>query len=137
MRKVSEGLFHLPEGDEPGYLIGSRCGSCGTVSFPRRRVCPGCLEREAIDEIPLSRKGILYTYSVNRQAPLGFTAPYVTGKVDLPEKVRIFSLITGVEPDDSALRIGQPMELVFGAVTRDASGAELWGYMFQPVQEGE
>ena len=132
---AAEKLFRLPHDGAPGFLIGTRCQACGTVSFPGRSVCPRCLEREGLEEIPLSQQGLLYTFSVNRQAPAGFTAPYVTGKVDLPEKVRVFSVITGVDPDENGLRIGQPMDLVFGPITRDVSGEPRWGYMFQPAGE--
>ena len=132
---AAEGLFTLPRDGAPGRLIGSLCRACQTVSFPRREVCPRCLEREAIEETTLSSRGVLYTYAVNRQAPEGFTAPYISGKVDLPEKVRIFTTITGVNPDEDSLAIGQPMELVFGPLPRDPAAGEVWGYMFRPVEE--
>jgi len=132
-KKIAEGLFRLPENDDPGGLIGSRCGACNAVSFPRRSLCPCCLERENVAETRLGREGTLYSFSINQMAPAGFTAPYVTGKVDLPEKVRVFAVITGVEPDESALSIGQAMELVFGPVAMDESGEPLWGYMFRPA----
>ena len=132
-KKIAEGLFHLPDSDDDqGYLIGSRCGVCDGVSFPKRSLCPLCLERENVAETRLGREGRLYSFSVNQMAPEGFTAPYVAGKVDLPEKVRVFAVITGVEPEESALAIGQAMELVFGPVAKDESGEPLWGYMFRP-----
>lgn len=137
-KKIAEGLFYLCESEgEEGYLIGSRCGSCEAVSFPKRRLCPICLERENVAETRLGRHGTLYSFSVNQMAPEGFSAPYVTGKVDLPEKVRIFSIITGVKPDESALAIGQTMELCFGPVAKDESGETVWGYMFRPANSGK
>jgi uncharacterized OB-fold protein len=135
-KKIAEGLFHLSAGNPTdGYLIGSRCSKCGLVAFPRRVVCPGCLERESMEKKVLSKHGTLYSFSVNQMAPDGFTAPYVTGKVDLPENVRIFSIITGCEAREDALSIGMDMRLVFEVVSRDPDGNELIGYAFEPAKE--
>ncbi len=135
-KKIAEGLFHLPSGNPAeGYLIGARCAQCGLVVFPARVVCPGCLDRGSMKEMVLSKHGTLYSFSVNQMAPHGFTAPYVTGKVDLPEKVRIFSVITGCEAKEDALTIGMDMKLVFQVVNRDSENNELIGYAFQPVKE--
>ncbi|MDQ7785257.1 MAG: OB-fold domain-containing protein [Desulfomonilaceae bacterium] len=135
-KKIAEGLFHLPAGNPAeGYLIGARCAKCGLVVFPRRVVCPGCLDRESMEETALSKHGTLYSFSVNQVAPDGFTAPYITGKVDLPEKVRIFAVITGCEATEDALSIGMDMQMVFEAVGRDAAGNELIGYAFRPAEQ--
>jgi len=88
-----------------------------------------------MEEMILSKSGTLYSFSVNQMAPEGFTAPYVTGKVDLPENVRIFSIITGCEAKEDALSIGMDMKLVFEVVARDPDGNELIGYAFQPATE--
>ncbi len=98
-------------------------------------VCPSCLRDDATEEIALSRRGKLYTFSINRVAPEGFKAPYVTGKVDLPEKVRIFSVITGCEPNEAALHIGMDMEVVFEPLRKDEKGDDLISYKFRPVAE--
>ncbi|NIN65009.1 MAG: benzoylsuccinyl-CoA thiolase, partial [Anaerolineae bacterium] len=47
-----------------------------------------------MEEIALSRTGKLYTFTIVRQAPAGFRAPYATALVDLPEGVRIFAQLT-------------------------------------------
>jgi len=134
-KMIAQGLFELPDGDPTqGRLIGSRCGHCGVVSFPKRALCPNCLKDDLIETTPLSRRGTLYSFSVNRMAPDGFKAPYITGKVDLPEKVRIFSVISGVEPEEDALTIGQAMEVVFEPITKDLNGCDLVGYTFRPVR---
>ena len=66
-------------------------------------------------------------------APEGFEAPYITGKTDLPEKVRIFSVITGCEPREDALEIGMEMEMVFEPLRKDKDGNDLIGYKFRPL----
>lgn len=136
LKKIAEGLFELPDGcADKGYLVGTRCRSCGTIAFPAKVVCPICLEDDSSEKIPLSRRGILFSYSVNQMAPEGFEAPYITGKVDLAEKVRIFSVITGCAPREESLRIGMEMEIVFEPMHRDAEGNDVIGYRFKPVAD--
>lgn len=88
-----------------------------------------------MEETALSKRGTLYSFSVNQMAPAGFEAPYIVGKVDLPENVRIFSVITGCEATEEALSIGMDMNLVFEVVGRDPDGNELIGYAFKPTKE--
>lgn len=132
IKKIAEGLFALPGGSlEEGHLLGTKCRNCKTVSFPRRMVCPCCLADDT-EEVPLSKKGKLYSYSINQMAPEGFEAPYITGKVDFPENVRVFSVITGCEPTEDSLQIGMDMEVVFEPIRKDEKGNPLVGYKFKP-----
>ena len=134
MIKVAEGVFETPGNDlNQGYLVGGRCRGCGLVTFPKRPVCPRCLETDTVEPTPLSRKGRLYSFAVNRMAPAGFKAPYISVKVDLEEKVRVFGPAVDVPPEEDALEIGQEMEIVFGPMGRDGEGREMIGYMFRPV----
>jgi len=134
---VLEGLFHRPSGpgDKP-YLIGSKCSACGYVAFPRREVCPACVHENTMQDIPLSTRGKLFSFTVARVAPPGFTAPYLQAYVDLPEGPRIFSLISGVEPTDDALVEGQDMELVIEKIRTDEQGNHVIGYKFRPMDKG-
>jgi uncharacterized OB-fold protein len=57
-------------------LIGSRCTTCGTVSFPRASFfCanPACTGTE-FDDVRLASTGTVWSYTDNRYAP---PAPYV------------------------------------------------------------
>lgn len=128
---VREGWFYAGEGES--YLIGSRCGSCGYVSFPKRLICPACLRENTMEEIPLSRKGQIYSYTVQHIALPGFQAPYVVARVELPEGPKIYSLITGCKPVEGALEIGDEVELVIGKIKEDEKGNEVIGYLFRPV----
>lgn len=132
-RKTADTLFVLPDGDlKQGFLVGGRCSECGTVVYPKRHVCPHCMAQDTMAETPLSKTATLYSYSVNEMAPEGFRAPYITGKVDLPEKVRIFMLITGCDPSESSLEIGMEMWLVFEELASDERGSPLALYAFEP-----
>jgi uncharacterized OB-fold protein len=103
---ILPGLLH--EGASPedrSYLIGSRCRKCGRTFFPRQFLCSVCMQNNTMEEIPLSTRGKIDTFSVVHVAPLGFKAPYVQAFVDLPEGPRLFSIITGCEATGSGNRM--------------------------------
>ena len=131
---VLPGIFHeaTSSTDKP-HLIGSKCRACGRVFFPKRSICRVCMLEDTMEEIPLSTRGKIDTFTVVRVAPLGFKAPYIQAFVDLPEGQRIFSLITGCEPSEDALKEGQEVELVIDKITEDEKGNDLIGYKFRPV----
>lgn len=131
---ILPGMFH--EASSPtdrSYLIGSKCRACGRVFFPRRPVCRVCMTDDTMEETPLSTRGKIDTFTVVQVAPLGFKAPYIQAYVDLPEGPRVFSLITGCEPSENALKEGQEVELVIDKVTEDEKGNDLIGYKFRPI----
>ena len=59
--------------DESGaaYLIGSKCHLCGTFVFPPRADnCPNpACDGDELAQVPLSRRGTLWSYTENRYAP--------------------------------------------------------------------
>lgn len=132
---VKEGLFYLPasSSDKP-YLIGSKCRTCGHVAFPRRAICPVCVKPGTMEEVPLSRRGKLNSFTVAQVAPSGFKAPYIISYVDLPEGPRVFSMITGCEPSEQSLKVGQEVELVIEKISEDDKGNEVIGYKFRPIR---
>ena len=126
-----EGFFTQPEAPgEQAYLLGNKCKSCGQTYFPKVALCPDCLKDDSIEELKLSPRGKLYTYTVVRVPSPGFKAPYVFGYIDLPEGVRVCSQISTVEFDK--LQLGMEMELVLGQVRED-EGKSIIGYLFRPV----
>jgi len=129
---IREGLFRPPS--EPGekpHLLGTRCKMCGLVSFPPRAVCSRCFSEE-MESIPLSTTGRLYSYTIIGYAPPGLTAPYAIGYVDLPEGVRVFSILAGWNRE--GLKVGMDVELVLDKFRDDKEGKEIITYKFRPVQ---
>ena len=108
-------------------LLGTRCRSCGAVFFPKETTfCrnPRCAGTE-LDEIPLSRRGTLWSYTDNRYAP---PAPYVAADPFVPyaiaaveladEKMVVLGQVApGVRVED--LEVGMEMELVLGTLDAD------------------
>ena len=128
---IREGLFHIPSSpSEKPYLIGSRCEGCQEVMFPQRKICLNCFGRE-LDQVRLSSRGKLFTFTVNHQGPKEFSTPYASGVVDLPEGVRIYSLLTDWEA--KGLKIGTEVELVVEEIKEDNNENIVVGYKFRPV----
>jgi len=132
---IAEGLYTWPS-DAP-QLIASRCQRCGEVAFPAQQSCPACTG-EAVEEILLSRRGQLWTWTIQRFAPpppwIGDPKtfePYGVGYVELPEGVRIESRLTTANPDE--LAIGQTMELVIEKFAEGDAGQSLMTFAFTPV----
>ena len=132
-RVLNQGMFVQPLDPKSPVLQGSRCGSCGKVCFPRKAICPGCLSKEEIEEVALSRMGELYSFSVAHVAPEGFKTPYAFGLVVLPEGLRLFSILQDCEPFDEILEIGLQVELGLGAILKNEEGEDIYSYVFRPV----
>jgi uncharacterized OB-fold protein len=117
--------------DERGAptLIGSACKACGQRVFPPVRICPECLS-EDVASLRLSREGVLYSWSTVHVAPKEWRVPYVAGYVDLPEGVRVFAHIVG---DAKRLRMDAKVRLTVAELGRDAAGAPVTSYAFEPA----
>lgn len=132
---VREGLFitSSPADGKP-RLVGGKCFSCGEVIFPKLEICPNCQE-EKIEEIILSRRGKIYSYTVVMQQPRPYykgPVPYGLGFVELPEGVRIETLFANCDPE--ALKIGDEVELIIDKLYDDDEGNELITYKFEPIK---
>ena len=133
---VADGLI-AGTAAEP-VLLGSECRRCGTVTFPRQGACPRCTSTD-VAERPLSRRGTLWTWTVQRFRPKSPPyaggegeefEPYAVGYVELPGEVRVEARLT--EPDPARLRIGMAMELTLVP----APGSEdRVTFAFRPVEE--
>ena len=133
---IIEGLFTWPS-DKP-QLIASRCKKCGTVTFPKAAFCanPHCQKaRENVEQIKLSNKGKLWTWTIQqyappapfRKEPLPFQ-PYAIGMVDTEEGLRVLGILTS----NDNLKIGMTLEMTTGKLYEDAE-KEYITWMWKPV----
>lgn len=124
--------------DENPQLIGSKCGTCGAVTFPVQDRCPKCSGGE-VAEVRLPRHGTLIAWTTQGFPP---GAPYVgpTGKdfvpfgvglVQLEDVVRVEGRLT--ENDPAKLSFGMEVELTMIPFATDADGNEIVTFAFQPV----
>lgn len=103
--------------DPEPHLIGTRCASCGTYFFPPERTfCrnPHCAGETLIDT-PLSRRGKVWSYTVNHYAappPALVEAPYGVAAVELAEeKMIVLGIVDG---DATGLEVSDDVEIVVG-----------------------
>ncbi|MHA1130681.1 MAG: zinc ribbon domain-containing protein [Candidatus Helarchaeota archaeon] len=95
----------------------SKCKKCGKIYFPVRHNCPDCLDNE-IENIPLSKRGKLYSYTITYMKPLVkgvVKPPYANGILEFPERFKLFAILKDVDPmtDESMQkRIGTEFEIV-------------------------
>ena len=133
-----EGWFTMPP-QEP-RLLANRCKSCGVIFFPKVTSCrnPYCRETEAVEDVSLSTKGKLFTFTTNYyQPPPPYHAPdpfvpYTNGTVELPEGVRIQTMIAPGY-DEKNLKIGMEMELIIDKLYEDEQGNEVMTWKFKPI----
>jgi len=83
----------------------------------------------------LSRKGKLHTFSRSHMGPAGIRTPFTIGFIDLPEGIKLFSLLTDCDPWDKVLGVGMEMEMVIETIREDEEGNEIVGYKFRPSRE--
>jgi uncharacterized OB-fold protein len=109
-------------------LIGCVCKSCGNRMFPFAPVCPVCMSEDMAREA-MPRAGTLYSLTVLHVGPKTWAKPFAVGYVDLSNGVRVFSHLRGAR-----LEIGQPVELATAEVGKNAEGAAITTFVFQPAK---
>ena len=137
---IERGLFTWPS-DEPA-LLGSRCASCGVMTFPTQADCPRCMG-QSMEETPFARRGTLWTFTTQefvpksppyfRQETEESFVPYAVGYVEFPGQARVEGRIDTDDP--SSLAIGMEMEVAVVPLTEDDHGNEVMTYVFRPVGE--
>jgi uncharacterized protein len=111
--------------DPEPHLIGTRCGSCGTYHFPPERFAcrnPAC-GAQSLEDTPLSRRGMVWSFSINHYPPPD------PGPRDVPTTVAAVELATeqmvilGIVSGDGPLQIGDAVEVVVEPLP---DGALVW-----------
>lgn len=126
-----EGWFTLDEAAP--RLLGARCPACGTVFFPKERLCrhPECAHDGELDETPLSARGRLWSYTTNGYPP---PPPFVAKEPYTPFAVAAVELeaekmvVLGQVPEDvpvERLEVGMEMELVLATLHEDETNTYL------------
>jgi uncharacterized OB-fold protein len=110
------------------HLIGKRCTSCGTSVFPPLAVrCPNPQCGGELEEAALSRRGRVWSFTINHYAPPPPYAaadpfePFGVAAVELDEERMI--VLGQIQGDATELSIGDEVELVIGELS---DGALVW-----------
>lgn len=126
---VREGLFR--DGDAPA-LLGTRCGACGSVHFPRADACTYCATPDPAP-IEIASEGTLWAWTAVTAPPPGYQGevPFGVGVVEFPEGIRVIGRLA--ESDPNALTEGQAMTLRIEPLHRNDEGNEVVTYVFAPA----
>lgn len=89
-----------------GKLLVKKCAACGRTHHYPRTLCPHCFS-DRTEWTTASGKGVIYSYSVMRRAPVPYALAYVT----LAEGTTMMTNI--VDCDFDKLKIGQSVKVVF------------------------
>jgi uncharacterized OB-fold protein len=132
---VAEGLIDVS--GAVASLIGSRCTGCGSHYFPQALSCrnPDC-DRKVLEAAHIGREGRLYGWTLQAYRPpalfrMDDWEPYALGLVELPEGLRVLSMLTGCSVDD--LHVDMALELVVETLYVDDSGHDVLTYKYAPA----
>lgn len=120
-------------------LGGSRCGTCQTVYFPPRSVCPTCAKHRQslgrMEPFQLSGEGEVVSYTVVHDAAMGFEmqVPYALALVRTVEGPVLTGQVVDLEPRD--VQIGLRVRATFRKLREEGKdGVIHYGYKFTPVE---
>ena len=109
------------DGARNGTLMVQRCQACESHLAPGTARCTECWS-ESLAWVQASGQGTLFSYSiVHHIGHPGFRdeVPYVIAVVELEEGPRLDTNI--VRGDDTELKVGIPVEVVFEALSEEIS----------------
>ncbi|MGE0680802.1 MAG: OB-fold domain-containing protein [Candidatus Binatia bacterium] len=91
-------------------LHGGQCPKCKVIQFPIHRICIECGYRDGLEEVKLSRKGKLFTFTHDflTETP---DPPTTHAVLDLDSGGRVYVQLTDCDPE--RVEIGMPLELTF------------------------
>jgi len=132
---VGEGLLTQPlQPMENVRINGSKCKACGEVMLGCYNSCANCAS-ETMEQIPLGKRGKVWTYTVIRHQPPGQyrgpTNPFVPfpeGLVELPEGIRVLSAL---DCDVEKVHIGMEVELVVYELYKNEQGQSVLAFKFK------
>jgi uncharacterized OB-fold protein len=123
---IRDDLFK--ETSEGIVLVGNKCAECDRAFFPKADFCTSCLSKE-LEEIILSKRGTLYSYTITRVPVANFPIPHAVGMITLPEKVRLTAPLVIGEED---FKVGAEMEMIIDTLWTEEDH-DIIGYKFKAV----
>ncbi len=115
---------------------GSRCLSCGVVTYPIQRVCYNCSSKDNFEEIRISDlQGEVFTFSLDKLAGRSDDPTVVQTLAELGgDKVRFYGMMTDCVP--SEVSVGMPVGLTFRSIY-DGAGMHNYFWKCKPVNQEE
>lgn len=125
---VEPGLFST----DPPQLLGGRCAACAKVFFPDAVACPFCRSTK-VGTQGLATNGTVYSYTVVRVPVPGYAGPlpYGLGLVELPDGIRVTSMLAAPSVEDLAVGV----EVHFRLVHVGSEGTPVLSYAYATERE--
>lgn len=117
-------------------LHGMKCRACGGLQYPVSRVCALCGAKDSYEDVRLTRKGKVFSYTHDYllgpgNVPPDGISPTTRVVVDLEDGCRLWLEMT--DPDTSEIGVGTPVELTFRLVN-EKSNYRFYGWKARPVR---
>ncbi|TMA54523.1 MAG: hydroxymethylglutaryl-CoA synthase family protein [Deltaproteobacteria bacterium] len=109
-------------------LYGGRCPKCGTVQFPKHRLCVECAYPDGLEDVKLARRGRLFTFT-NDYLAESPDPPVTHAVVDLEGGGRLYVQLTDCEAE--RVEIDMPLELTFRKI-HEAGGFNNYFWKARP-----
>jgi uncharacterized OB-fold protein len=116
------------EASKQGQLVVQKCGGCGALRLPPRRLCSNCLSRES-SWTPVSGEGEVYSFIIMHRVyhpAFASQVPYAVAMIKLKDGAKILSNVIGVDPHQ--VKCGMPVRVSFEKLNEEVTLP-----MFRPV----
>lgn len=111
-------------------LTGGRCTECGLVQYPGGRACDGCGAYRTVEDVPLGRRGRIFTNTLDHiDQNCYLSDPIPRAVIDLEGGGRIFLDVCDYHPDE--VRPGLEVELTFRLI-HDGGGYNNYYWKCRP-----
>jgi uncharacterized OB-fold protein len=104
-----------------GQLVVQKCGNCGELRFPPRRMCANCLSREAA-WVPVTGEGEVYSFIIMHRVyhpAFASQVPYAVATIKLKEGAKMLSNVIGIDPH--AVKCGMPVKVSFEKLSEEVT----------------
>jgi len=129
---LREGLIKFPStpGEKP-HIIARKCKKCSDIAFPGKERCGKCDSTE-MEEVLLSNKGKIYSYTIVMQTIPGYEVPNIVAVVKMPEDDTLMIMTQIKDCSIQEVRCGMEVETIIADLFTKTNGQRVVGYAFRP-----
>lgn len=122
---------YLVLGDDP-HLEANACRACGALYFDRRNACARCGALD-FDRRPLSKTGVLRSFTIIHRAAPNVPVPYVSSVVELDGGGVVKANLLEAGSDGEKIDLGMRVRLTTFPCGTDEEGTQAVAFGFVPA----
>ncbi len=117
-----------------GNLSGLRCRDCGQAVIPPKMACHNCQSLN-LEPAQFTKTGTIYTFTVIRTAPSGFSPPYVVALVRLKDGPMLMGIVENVDAEQASMEnlMGREVKVGCAGLAGERFGRENHSVAFNLV----